>query len=199
MQTGTAWAAALIRISFSPLEKFLCCQHEILLRTLSLISLKNLVFFLPIIDGRSRYFSYLLTILSLKMSFIAAICPHALFLLKKSKLKICPEAFAQQSNIFLKCLHSATDALTKIRQSSANRKCNIVMSLANLRPRISYFISACTSKFEKAATYKIKRYGTRDILVLTLFQAELDLWGPIDQHRKTSRGDTSHYQIHPFV
>lgn len=69
----TTWATALMRISLHPLENILCCQLYILLRTLSLTSLKKLVFFLPIMDGRLRYFSCLDTTLSLKVSLIVVI------------------------------------------------------------------------------------------------------------------------------
>lgn len=73
MYACTTWATALMRISLHPLENILCCQLDILLSTFSLTSLKKLVFLLPIMDGRLRYFSCLDTTLSLKVSLIVVI------------------------------------------------------------------------------------------------------------------------------
>lgn len=78
----TAWATALMRVSFPPVENILCWQLKILLKTFNLISLKKAVFFLPIMEGRSRYFSCLDTTFSLKMSLIAEIWPFGIFPLK---------------------------------------------------------------------------------------------------------------------
>lgn len=90
---GTTWATAFIEISLPPLENILCCQLLILLSTLSLTSLKKLVLFLPIIDGRPKYFLYLETTFKLKMFFIVVIYPSDILPLKNfddlSKLKIC--------------------------------------------------------------------------------------------------------------
>ena len=60
------------------------------------MSLKKLNFFLPIIEGRLKYFSYLETTLRLKMLLISDVILAGILLLKNmedfSKLKIFPEA-----------------------------------------------------------------------------------------------------------
>lgn len=55
--------------------KNLCCQLDILFKTLSLISLKKLVLFLLMIEGKPKYFSCLDTTVRSKIFFIAVICP----------------------------------------------------------------------------------------------------------------------------
>lgn len=77
-----ACATALMRTSLPPLEKNLCCQFEILLNTLSFISLKKLFLFLSIIDGNAKYFAYLDTTLSWNKFLIAYTCPYEIFPLK---------------------------------------------------------------------------------------------------------------------
>lgn len=68
-KAGIAWAIALMSTSFLPLEKNLLFQLKILFKTLSWISFKKLLFFLPTLEGSPTYFSCLDTTWSLKMFF----------------------------------------------------------------------------------------------------------------------------------
>ena len=61
-------------------------------------SLKKLIFFLPSMKGKPKYFSYLDTTFNWKILLIAEICSFVVLPLKNmedfSKLKICSQAFA---------------------------------------------------------------------------------------------------------
>lgn len=70
-----AWAIALIKTSFPPLEKKLAFLIRYLIKYPEFdIIEKQLAFFLPTIDGNPKYFLCLDTTLSYNMFFISLIC-----------------------------------------------------------------------------------------------------------------------------
>lgn len=80
---------------------------------------------------------------------------------------------SELSNMSFRCWQSLSDALKKIKLSSANNKWEMNMWWPNFSPRICLFLSAYISRLENASAQIKKRYEDKGHLCLKL------LWGMI--------------------
>ena len=116
------------------------------------------------LDGRPKYFSFIVSFVICNSCITSSLCWLLVFLLNStvdlSLLIICPEQSSYKWSIPCKCKAFSLFARMKIRESSANKRWEMLGALGQiLTPLILPSVSALCNRDEKPSAHNKDKYG----------------------------------------
>ena len=138
-------ATALINTSLPALDSIFSFHLANFLRSFSLISLKVFLLFLPINEGKPRYFSCYFITWAPNLCLISSWIALGVLLLKNKDVfawfSCWPDACSYTFRILWRASHFAREALQKIKLSSAKKRCD---SFGPPRQTATHPMTPCT-------------------------------------------------------